>query len=81
MFGLNCTILMRVLLRLSLPIEILTIGNIRLFSQKPGESLDDYVARFESIISSFCSYGSLAYSDNERTKQLMYVLDDHVRGM
>jgi hypothetical protein len=51
------------------------------FSQKPGESLDDYFARFESIISSLYSCGPLAYSDNERVKQLMYNLDDHVWGM
>jgi hypothetical protein len=41
------------------------------FSQKPGESLDDCFARFESIVSSICSYGPLAYSDNERAKQLL----------
>jgi hypothetical protein len=51
------------------------------FSQKPGESLDDCFARFESIVSSLCSYGPLAYSDNERAKQLMYALDDSVWGM
>jgi hypothetical protein len=51
------------------------------FSQKPGESLDDCFARFESIdslddcfarfesiVSSLRSCGPLAYSDNERTK-------------
>jgi hypothetical protein len=51
------------------------------FSQKPGESLDDCFARFESIVSSLCFCGPLAYSDNERAKQLMYTLDDHVWGM
>jgi hypothetical protein len=35
------------------------------FSQKPGESLDDYFAHFESIIRSLHSCGPLAYSDNE----------------
>jgi hypothetical protein len=50
------------------------------FSQKPGESLDDCFARFESIGSSLCSCGPLAYSDNERAKQLLYALDDSVRG-
>jgi hypothetical protein len=30
------------------------------FSQKPGESLDDYFARFESTVSSLCSCGPLA---------------------
>jgi hypothetical protein len=34
------------------------------FSQKPGESLDDCFARFESIVSNFRSCGPLAYSDN-----------------
>jgi hypothetical protein len=52
-----------------------------MFSQKPGESLDDYFARFESIVSSLCSCGPLAYSDNEHAKQLLYALDDHVWGM
>jgi hypothetical protein len=38
------------------------------FSQKPGESLDDCFASFESIVSSLRSCGLLAYSDNERAK-------------
>jgi hypothetical protein len=38
------------------------------FSQKPGESLDDCFARFESIVSSLRSCGPLAYYDNERVK-------------
>jgi hypothetical protein len=38
------------------------------FSQKLGESLDDCFARFESIVSSLCSCGPLAYSDNECDK-------------
>jgi hypothetical protein len=48
------------------------------FSQKPGESLDDCFARFESIISSLRSCGPLGYSDNERAKQLLYALDDSI---
>jgi hypothetical protein len=51
------------------------------FSQKPGESLDDCFARFESIVSNLRSCCPLAYSDNERDKQLLYALDDHVWGM
>jgi hypothetical protein len=51
------------------------------FSQKPGESLDDCFARFEYIVSNLRAYGPLAYTDNERAKQLFYALDDHVRGM
>jgi hypothetical protein len=51
------------------------------FSQKSGEFLDDCFARFESIVSSLRSYGPLAYSDNERAKQLLYALDDSVWGM
>jgi hypothetical protein len=51
------------------------------FSQKPGESLDDCFARFESIMSSLRSCGPLAYSDNERAKQLLYALDNSVWGM
>jgi hypothetical protein len=48
------------------------------FSQKPGESLDDCFAWFESIMSSLCSYGPLAFSNSEHAKQLLYALDDHV---
>jgi hypothetical protein len=48
------------------------------FSQKPGESLHDCFTRFESIVSSLHSCGPLAYSDNERAKHLLYVLDDSV---
>jgi hypothetical protein len=51
------------------------------FSQKPGESIDDCFARFESIISSLCFCGPLAYSDNERAKQLLYALDNSIWGM
>jgi hypothetical protein len=51
------------------------------FAQKPGESLDDCFARFESIVSSLRSCGLLAYSDNERAKQLLYALDDSVWGI
>jgi hypothetical protein len=53
----------------------------QIFAHKPGESLDHCFARFESIGSSLHSCGPLAYSDNERAKQLLYALDDHVRGM
>jgi hypothetical protein len=53
----------------------------QIFSQKHDESLDDCFARFESIVSSLHSYGPLAYSNNERAKQLLYVLDDHIWGM
>jgi hypothetical protein len=51
------------------------------FSQKPGESLDDCFARFDFIVSSLCSCGPLACSDNECAKQLVYASDDHVWGM
>jgi hypothetical protein len=51
------------------------------FTQKPGESLDDCFARFESIVSSLHSCGPLAYFDNERAKQLLYALDDSMCGM
>jgi hypothetical protein len=51
------------------------------FSQKPGESLDDCFARFESIVSNLRAYGPLTYTNNERAKQLLYALDDHVWGM
>jgi hypothetical protein len=32
-------------------------------------------------MSSLCSYGPLAYDDNEHAKQLLYTLDSHVWGM
>jgi hypothetical protein len=51
------------------------------FSQKPVESLDDYFAKFESIVSSLHSCGPLTYSDNERAKQLLYALDDSIWDM
>jgi hypothetical protein len=53
----------------------------QIFPQKPGESLDDCFARFELIVSSLCSCGPLAYSNNERAKQLLYALDDSVCSM
>jgi hypothetical protein len=81
MFGLSCATHMRALLRLSLHVEILITGSTNFFSQKPGESLDDCFARFESIVSSLCSCDPLAYSDNERAKQLLYALDGSVWGM
>jgi hypothetical protein len=51
------------------------------FSQKPGEFLDDYFARFECTVSNLRACGPLAYTDNERAKQLLYALDDHVWGI
>jgi hypothetical protein len=48
------------------------------FSQKPGEFLDDCFARFKFIVSSIRSCSHLAYSDNERAKQLLYTLDDSI---
>jgi hypothetical protein len=82
MCELNYAIPMRALLKLSRLVRTLIIDiiidSIRLFSQKSGESLDDCFAWFESIVSSLCSYGPLAYSDNERAKQLLYALDDFV---
>jgi hypothetical protein len=51
------------------------------FSHELSESLDDCFTRFESIMSSLHSCGPLAYSDNERAKQLLYALDDSVWGM
>jgi hypothetical protein len=48
----------------------------QIFAQKPDELLDDCFVKFESIVSSLCSCGPLAYSDNERVKQLLYALDD-----
>jgi hypothetical protein len=51
------------------------------FYQKPGESFNDCFARFESIVSSLRSCGPLAYFGNERAKQWLYALDDHVWGI
>jgi hypothetical protein len=80
MSDLSCAIPMRGLLRLSLHVGILIIGSTKL-SQKPGESLNDCFGRFESIVSSLHSCGPFAYSDNERAKQLLYALDDHIWDM
>jgi hypothetical protein len=51
------------------------------FTQNPKEFLHDCFAYFESIVSSLRSCGPLAYSDNERAKQLLYALDDSVWGL
>jgi hypothetical protein len=53
------------------------------FSRKPGESLDNCFARFKSIISNLRSCDPLAYSDNERAKQLLYLRheDPCLRGV
>jgi hypothetical protein len=53
----------------------------QIFSQKPRESLDNCFAHFESIVSSLCSCGPLAYSDNEHAKQLLYALDNSIWGL
>jgi hypothetical protein len=53
----------------------------QIFSQKPVESLDDCFARFELIVSKLRACGPLSYTNNERAKQLLYVLDDHVWGI
>jgi hypothetical protein len=51
------------------------------FSQKSEEFLDDCFAHFKSIVSILQSCGPLAYSDNERAKQLLYALDNSIWGM
>jgi hypothetical protein len=71
MFGLISTIFMKALLKLNHLVRTLIIGNI-----KPGKSLDDCFARFESIVSNLRACGLLAYGDNEHAKQLLYDLDD-----
>jgi hypothetical protein len=40
----------------------------QIFSQKPGEFLDDCFARFESIVSNLRACGPLTYTDNECAK-------------
>jgi hypothetical protein len=52
----------------------------QIFSQKPGESLNDCFARFVSIVSSLRSCGPLTYSDSECAEQLLYAPDDSVSG-
>jgi hypothetical protein len=49
MSGLSCSIQMRVILRLSLHVYILIIDDIRFFSQKLGESLDDCLLGFSLL--------------------------------
>jgi hypothetical protein len=80
MFSLNCAILISALLRLTLRRDTYN-RQYQTFSQKPGESLDDCFARFESIANSLCSCGPLTYSENEHAKQLLYALDDSMWGM
>jgi hypothetical protein len=80
MFGLSFAILMMTLLKLSHLIRTLIIGNIKHFLINL-ESLDDCFARFESIMSNLRTCSPLAYTNNERVKQLLYALDDHVWGM
>jgi hypothetical protein len=53
----------------------------QIFSQKLEEFLDDCFSRFEFIVSNLRACGPLAYTDNERAKQLLYALDDHMWGM
>jgi hypothetical protein len=53
----------------------------QIFAQKSGESLNDCFARFESIVIILRSCDPLAYSNNERAKQLLYALDDSVWSM
>jgi hypothetical protein len=68
MFSISFAILMRALLKLNHLVRTLIICNIKLFSQKIRESLDDCFARFESIVSNLRACGPLAYTDNECTK-------------
>jgi hypothetical protein len=49
-------------------ISLLNNRQYQTFSQKLGESLDDFFARFELIVSSLRSCGPLAYFDNEHAK-------------
>jgi hypothetical protein len=51
------------------------------FAQKPSESPDDCFARFESIVSCLRCCVPVAYSDNERAKQLLYALNDSIWGI
>jgi hypothetical protein len=77
MCGLNCAILVRALLRLSIHIEILITDSTKLFLRNQVNRLM-IALRFEPIVSTLHSCGPLAYSDNEHVKQLLYALDDHV---
>jgi hypothetical protein len=81
MFGLSFVILMRDLLKLSHIVRTLIIGNTKLCSQKPGESLDDCFARLESIVSNLRACDPLIYTNNKCAKQLLYVLHNHVWGI
>jgi hypothetical protein len=68
LFGLSFAILMRALVKLSHLVRTHTIGNIKCFSQKRGDSLDDCFSRFESIVSNLRACGPLAYTNNECAK-------------
>jgi hypothetical protein len=77
--GLNCTILIKGSSGINLLIRILTIVSTKHLLRNLKS--DDCFARFESIVSSLCYCGPIAYFDNEYAKQLLYGLDDSVWGM
>jgi hypothetical protein len=78
MSGLSCAILIRVFSEIKYSRKDTYNRQYQTFSQKSDKSLDDCFARFKSIISNLRPCGPLAYSDNERVKQLIYALDNHV---
>jgi hypothetical protein len=78
---LGCVTLMRTLLRLSLHVRILIIGNIKLSLRNLVNLYMTVLLDLSLIVSNLRSCGPLAYSDNERVKQLLYTLDDHIWRM
>ena len=52
----------------------------QMFRQRPGESLDSVVARFDNIISNLCNCGAFAFIHNQLARQLLYSLDDTIWG-
>jgi hypothetical protein len=78
---LGCITLMRALLRLSLHIRILIIGNIKFSLRNLVNLYMTALLDLSLIVSNLRSCGPLAYSDNERVKQLLYALDDHIWRM
>jgi hypothetical protein len=80
MSGLNCAILMRAPLRLSLHVEILIIGSTRFFLRNLVNRLMIALLGLSPLSIASILVVHL-HAHNERAKQLLYVLDDHVWGM
>jgi hypothetical protein len=69
---------MRVLLRLSLHIEILIIYSTRLFLRNLVNRLMIALLDLSRLLAAYIHVALLLILDNERAKQLLYALDDSI---